>query len=320
MRTLVPVLAAAAVPLFGHVMSMSTGDVTVQANRAHYELHMPVYEIADLKNPEPVLFEHIQFSTAGQSARLTQRTCHADMAQGSYICAADYEFPIPVDRLDVVCTFYQVTVPNHVHLLRAQKDGKNDQAIFDLSFSKAQIRFDPPTAVETFLTQTGAGFVRAVGGIVPILFLATLALAARSPRELAALAGMFLLGQIAAAVIVPKTNWDPAPRFVEAATALTIAYMAVEILALPTAGKRWLIAGALGVFHGLYFALFLRTTDFHPAFVLTGAAIAELLLIGVFAFAFSRVARITASLRPLQVSAGVLLGVGMFWFFLRLKS
>ena len=48
------------------------------------------------------------------------------------------------------------------------------------------------------------------------------------------------------AVIVPRTTWDPAPRFVEAATALTIAYMAVEILALPQAGKRWLIAGALG--------------------------------------------------------------------------
>src|SRR5260370_39073951 len=245
---------------------------------------MPVYEIADLKNPEPLLFAHIRFSTAGQDGRLTQRACHADMGQGSYICTADYEFPVPVDRLDVECTFHQVTVPNHVHLLRAQKDGKSDQAIFDFSFSKAQIRFDPPTAAEIFFTQTGAGFVRALGGLVQILFLATLALAARSRRELGALVGMFLLGQIAAAVIVPNTNWDPAPRFVEAATALTIAYMAVEILALPTAGKRWLIAGALGIFHGLYFALFLRTTEYSPMFVLTGAAIAELLMIGIFAF------------------------------------
>jgi hypothetical protein len=57
---------------------------------------------------------------------------------------------------------------------------------------------------------------------------------------------MFLLGQIAAAIVAPRTNWDPAPRFVEAGTALTVAYIAVEILALPQAGKRWLIAGALG--------------------------------------------------------------------------
>ena len=69
--------------------------------------------------------------------------------------------------------------------------------------------------------------MRALGGLVQILFLATLALAARSRRELAALVGMFLLGQIAAAIVAPRTNWDPAPRFVEA-------------------GKRWLIAGTLG--------------------------------------------------------------------------
>jgi hypothetical protein len=320
MKTLLSLLPCAALPLSAHVMSMSTGEISVQGNRAHYELRMPVYEIADLKNPEPQLFAHIRFSTAGQEGRITQKACHAEMAQGSYICTADYEFPVAVDRLDVECTFHQVTVPNHVHLLRAQKEGKNDQAIFDLSFSKAQVRFDPPTAMETFFTETGAGFVRALGGLVQILFLATLALAARSRRELAALAGMFLLGQIATAVFASKTSWEPAPRFVEAATALTIAYMAVEILALPEAGKRWLIAGALGVFHGLYFALFLRTAEYHAIYVLSGATIAEALLIGLFALGFSRIGRAAAGLRPARVSAGLLLAIGMFWFFLRLKS
>src|SRR3989442_10221450 len=97
---------------------------------------------------------------------------------------------------------------------------------------------------------------------------------------------MFLLGQIAAAVIVPKTNWEPAPRFVEAATALTIAYMAVEILALPQAGKRWLIARALGVFHGLYFSLFLRTTGYGPRYLLIGAAIGAAPFVSLFGFIF----------------------------------
>src|SRR5947209_14105655 len=98
MKTL---LAAVAItlPAYAHVMSMSTGDVRLEGNRAHYELRMPVYEIADLKNPELLLFEHIRFSTGGNDGRITQKTCHADMAQGSYICTADYEFPVPVDRL-----------------------------------------------------------------------------------------------------------------------------------------------------------------------------------------------------------------------------
>jgi hypothetical protein len=320
MKALFPLLVMAIVPLSAHVMSMSTGDVTVEGNRAHYELSMPIYEIGELKNPESALFDHIHFSTAGQSGHLVRRACHPDIGQGAFLCSADYEFPIAVDRLDIDCTFHQVTVPNHVHLLRAQKDGKNGQAIFDFTAATAQIRFDPPTAAETFFTETGAGFVRALGGLAQILFLATLALAARTRRELMALTGMFLLGQIAAALIAPGLNWSPAPRFVEAATALTIAYMAVEILVLPEAGKRWLIAGVLGIFHGLYFALFLRTSEFHALYVLSGAAMAEAILIVFFAFCFSRIARLASGYRPAQVSAGLLLGVGMFWFFLRLRS
>src|SRR5947209_1953373 len=183
MKALIPLLLLAVSPLRAHVMSMSTGDITIQGNRARYELRMPIYEIAHVKNPETSLFEHIRFSTAGQDGRLIQKSCHEDMAQGSYLCNAEYEFPVAVDRLDVECTFHSVTVPNHVHLLRAQKEGKSDQAIFDFSFSKAQIRFDPPTAAEIAVTQTGAGFVRAVGGLVQILFLATLALAARRDRK-----------------------------------------------------------------------------------------------------------------------------------------
>ena len=170
---------------------------------------MPIYEIAHISNPDASLFEHIRFSSDGQPGRLIKKSCREDIAQGAYLCTADYEFPAPVDQLDADCTFYQVTVPNHVHLLRAQKDGKNDQAIFDFSFTKAQIRFRPPTVVETALTQSGAGFVRALGGLVQILFLATLALAARSRRELAALAGMFLLGQIVTAVIASAQTGSP---------------------------------------------------------------------------------------------------------------
>jgi hypothetical protein len=249
---------------------MSTGDITVKGNQAHYELRMPLYEIADLKAPETALIGQIRFSTGGQPARMVAHSCQADAASGNYICEADYEFPIPVDRLDVECVFHKITVPNHVHLLRAQKDGKSNQAMLDFSFPKAQIRFDPPTALETARTQIGAGALRAVGGLVQILFLATLALAARNRRELGALAGMFLIGQIAVAVIVPKTTGIPR-RDCGSAAALTVAYMAVEILALPQAGERWLIAGALGAFHGLYFALFLRTTEYRPEYVLAGA-------------------------------------------------
>ena len=49
--------------------------------------------------------------------RLTQLVFASD--QGIYRCEVSYEFPEPPDELTIECTFAAVTVPNHVHVLRA---------------------------------------------------------------------------------------------------------------------------------------------------------------------------------------------------------
>ena len=307
------------VPAFAHVMSMSSGDFVVRGTRAHYELRMPSYEIAHIRDPESSLFGHIHFASGGREARLLSRSCHDDPGSGAYLCAADYEFSGPVDRLEVECTFHAVTVPNHVHLLRAERDGKRDQALFELSFPKATLRFAPPAPLEVAFTQALAGAGRACS-LVELLFLVGLVIAARSRRELLALGSMFLLGQIATAAIVPLTSWYPAARFVEAATALTVAYLAVEVLLLPQAGARWLVAAVLGAFHGLYFALFLRTSEYGPLWVLAGAALAESAILALLATLFAWAGRALARLRPVPVCAALLLACGMGWFFARMAG
>ncbi len=312
----VPVASAA----WAHMISMSSGDVVVNGSRAHYELRMPSYEVAHVHDPERTLLEQVRFASNGQAGKLVKKSCREIAAEGSYTCSADYEFPGPVDRLDVECTLHSVTVPSHVHLLRATKDGKHDQSLLDISFSKATLRFDPPSAAEIAARQTGAGFVRALGGLVQILFLASLVLAARNRRDLLQLTGMFLAGQVASVLIVPMTGWQPAARFVEAAAALTVAYLAVEILLLPEAGMRWLVVGVLGTFHGLYFEIFIESAGYRAGYVLAGAAIAEITAIALLAPVFSRIARYARALRPVAVSASVLLVFGMVWFFLRLQS
>jgi len=127
---------------------------------------------------------------------------------------------------------------------------------------------------------------------------------------------MFCVGQAVAVFVVPLTSWQPAPRFVEAAAALTVAYLAVEILLLPKAGARWLIAGVLGVFHGLFLYLFVQTADYRPAFVLLGAAAAEIAVVAVLAPILRRM----TSLRAIQASASALLVFGMVWFILRVRG
>jgi len=309
-------LLAAAAAAQAHVVSMSSGDLAITGVHAHYELRMPLYEVAHVQSPERALLSHIRFA----GATLTGSACSADPARDTYLCTADYTFATPVEQLDVECTFPSITVPNHVHLLRAQLDGKQDQAVFDSAFPRATLRFRPPTAAEIVVTQSAAGFVRALGGAVQVLFLAALVLAARGKKELLALAAMFAAGQIAAAIIVPRTAWQPPPRFVEAAMALALAYLAVEILLLPQAGARWAVAGILGGFQGLYFCLFLQNTGYQPALVLAGAVAAQATVIAIFALAFSHIGRFAKALRPVQVSAAGLLIFGMAWFFLRLRG
>ncbi len=306
-------LAAAA---YGHVVSMSTGDLTIEGTHANFKLRMPLYEISHVRAPERSLLEHIVFG----GARMLSSSCRADSSRDVYICDAVYEFRSPPEQLDVECTLASITVPNHVHLLRVVMGGKRDQGVFDISFPRATLKFRPPTPAEVAFTEAGEGAVRALGGAAQILFLAALALAARSRRELFALAAMFIAGQAASVLVVPHTGWQPPPRFVEAAAALTVAYLAVEILMLPKAGARWLVAGVLGAFHGLYFHLFLVNSGYRPGFVLAGAAAADLALLSVLALAFSQLRRVVRGPRPVQVSAVALLLFGMFWFALRMRS
>jgi hypothetical protein len=306
-----------ALPLGAHMVSMSTGELKVDGNRAHYELRMPSYEVAHVREPEHTLLEHIRFKSGGAWGKLTAQSCAGQ--QGTYICNADYEFPGVVEELLIECTYPSITVPNHVHLLRAYRGDKTDQAVFDLSFTSAEIRFRPPTGLETALKEFSAGFMRAAGGLAPLLFLASLVLAARSRRELAGLAAAFLVAESLACVLAPRITFPLSPRFIEAAAALTIAYLAFEIILLPNSGMRWLVVGVLGLFHGAYFSIFLAESGYHAATFLCGVAAAELALIVVFAMALGWLIRFAKLKRAVPAAAGVLLAVGVVWFLWRLK-
>jgi len=320
MRTLL--LLAAAVSASAHVISMSSGDFRIDGSRATYELRIPIYEIQHVKNPESVLFESIRFASRGAEAVVKSKSCEEDKQDGSYRCRATYEFPAAVEELSVICTFHTVTVPNHVHLLRAYLGDKTDQAVFDFSNTNALIKFRPPTAFEQFVTASSSGFARAFSSGAAVLFLGCLALAARNRRELALIAACFLIGEIASALIVPRAAWNPAPRFVDAALALTVAYLAVEILTLPQAGQRWLVAAVLGVFHGLSYALYLTSTGYDAFAVLLGMGVAELLAIAAFALMIHKLGKSFHSIAGAaqRVTASVLLITGLAWFVLRLRS
>jgi hypothetical protein len=301
-------------PLAAHMVSLSTGELRLEGRLGRYELRMPLYEMAHVRNPERGLVESVRFG----GARLREFSCAADEAAGAYVCRAAYEFTEPVEELEAESRLHAITVPNHVHLLRVVKGDKSDQAVLDLSFPRATLRFEPPTALEIAVREMGAGMLRAAGGAAQWLFLLTLVLAARGRRELVALGAMFVLGEAVSCVGAPYVGIRPAPRFLEAAAALTVAYLAAEILLLPLARGREAVAGVLGLFHGLYLETFVRTSGSRTAWVLAGATLAQAALLGFGGLAYWRLARFAPPRPVLRLAAGVLLGVGLAWFGLRL--
>ena len=307
-----------ALPLAAHMVSMSSGELKVEGSQAHYELRMPTYELVHVRDPQRTLLEHVRFKGAGSWANAANTQCHQD--QDNYICEADYKFPAPVDTLAAECTLAAVTVPNHIHLLHAYLGDKTDQAVFDLSFTNADIRFRPPTAFETAVRELAAGFMRAAGGMAPLLFLASLTLAARTRRELFMLVASFLVAECLACAIAPRLPLRLSPRFIEAAAALTIAYLAFEIVFLPNSGMRWLVVGVLGLFHGAYFSTFLVQSEYHAVSFLFGVAAAELLLVAVFALIFVGLTRFAWTRRAVPVAASLLLTASLVWFFVRLRA
>ncbi len=306
------------VPARAHIMSMSSGELVVEGKSASFELRMPLYEIVHLEEPERSLLENFRLFQEGREAPSREGSCRANADEGVYRCEAAFEFPQPIEQLEVHCTFAAVTVPNHVHVLRATREDVTEQAVFDFSFSRSTIRFIPPTGSELFFSQLGAGFVRVLLGPFQILFLLALVLAGRSRKELLCLAAAFLFAEAVSAVVVAYKDWQPPARFVEAVAALTVAYLAVEILVLADAGYRWVVAAGMGVFHGFYFGSFLRQAEMDYLYVLSGVAVGEVLVLVLFAFLLARLKAGAPGLRPVQAGAVLLFVVGITWFVTRM--
>ncbi len=306
----------AAFPAGAHVMSASRGTLRLAGNAVRYELRMPLYEIAAVDSPQSALLGALHISAGGLGPSGFSGACAEEPAEDMYVCRSSFLFEQPPRSVRVRCEYHSVIVPNHVHVLRSGEGDLARRTMFDIVSPEAEIRFVAPTPAEIFRQQFAAGARRAVVNPVLLLFLLALALAARTPREALQIAAAFLAVEIAAALVF-RTAALPLPaRFVEAAGALTIAYVAVEILLLPDTGKRWLIAGGLGLFHGLFFSGFLRQAELQALYFLPGAALGEIAVLAVL----GGVRLKTCGRRSEQLGALLLLLLGLGWFLIRLQG
>ena len=283
--------------LQAHVISMSSGEIHVAGRSATYQLRMPAYEISHVASPATELLDQISFT----GARRITSECKKE--GDTYDCTATYEFANEVpDKLEVECTLFRVTVPNHIHMLYAVQGENSDQVVFDQSTPRREMRFHSVTVIETVVRDGGAGALRYVTSVSGILFIFVLVLAARSLREVAILGVSFLATEWLARPIVPYIRIGLSPDFLEALLALTAAYLAAEIFFLPTGRARWAVVPLLGLAHGLPFAGF-------PPMYMAGAGAVQAVLIAALSVP---ALRLPAARRG--TAAAALMAAGVGWF------
>lgn len=303
-----------AIPAAAHVLSVSQGRLRLAGQAVQYELRMPLSEIPEGENPQATLLAAFGVFSDGQAGTLAAQACREEAGQGLYICEAEYRFAAPPTKVSVRCDFPSVTVPHHMHILLSGEGESARQTVFDITSRESDIRFAPPTMGEVMATNLGAGSRKAITSPELLLFLVALALAARARREFFLCAAAFLCAQAAVAAAAGALGWIPPTRFLEAAAALTVAYLASEILFLPDAKHRWVVCGSMGCFHGLFLAAFLAATGMKAPYFLSGAISTE----GLIVTAAGALRLRFAGRRVEQLAAILLLVGGLAWFGLRL--
>jgi hypothetical protein len=315
---LVLALALASATAGAHVVSMSTGEARLDESgtRLHYRLSIPAYETQHMKSPAADLAGHIAFSSDGVRGRESGARCAED--KGAFICDIDYEFPRPVDRLDVECRFPSLGLPTHVHLLRAFKGPNAAQAAFDASFTRAELAFRPPSAAERATRAWVAGFAAVVRSAATMLLLAALLLGMREWRAGARLMALLPISQVAAVVAFQRFGWNPALRFGEAAVAVAAAYIAFEVVLAPPRALRWWIWVLAGVFAGVRLAALLNLTESATPWYLGGAVAAQLFLLCAVAGAAWLLRKVLQRPALVRLAACLLIAAAMLWFALQL--
>jgi hypothetical protein len=267
MRWIVWLLAG---PLAAHMVSLSSGQMEITGTTAQLVLRVPTYEVPD---GEKMLDGAYQIA----GATLAERTCVATNEE--LVCT--YRFTNVPAQPRVVCRLAEVLIANHVHVLTAQRDGAIARQVFSGPEREAELRFgegpDP-------LRDAMDGVRQAFSGWARMLLLFTIGFAARRRWEAVAFAAALAAGQAASVWFALPAG----PRFVEAAAAIGVGYLAFEVWMLPEAGHRWAPVAGVGFLLGLGIPAG-GSAAFHASLVASSALAAG--AVGMFTMARTDFAR-----------------------------
>lgn len=171
------------------------------------------------------------------------------------------------------------------------------------------------------------GIEHILTGYDHLLFLLALLVAGRGIRQLVAIVTSFTVAHSLTLAIATFGLVEPSPRLIEAAIALSIAYVGLENLLRSDVRGRWRLTFVFGLVHGFGFANVLREMELPRAALASslftfnaGVELGQLAVL-LIAWPALRAVQRSAYARPItQAVSVVVIAFGLVWFVQRVSN
>jgi hypothetical protein len=320
-------------PTTGGFLNLAGADAALQhAAREWIGSRIDLYE-EDRRLPRPFLIAVTASSNADLSfdsyERARQHTTgppppDAQIALNQALLDAVLEYPIQSDRsrFSIAARFDKAGVRSLtiVHFLPAT----GVERAFTIHDEPGVVRLDPQWFQAAWRFVAG-GFFHILDGTDHLLFLLCLVIPFRRVVPLVPVVTAFT---VAHSITLIASAYDMAPGglwfppLVEVLIAVSIVYMALENIAVPVVGRRWIVAFAFGLVHGFGFSFALREEmQFAGSHLLTallsfnvGVEIGQLLVLVAAVPAFNLLVRAVPSERTATIIISALIAhTGWHW-------
>lgn len=236
-----------------------------------------------------------------------------------------YEAQRPIGDLTIQVRALQNLYSDHRTLAEIDWGGRIEQFVFQHGSSYAATRGGArPWSTARQFTLLGVEHI--FTGYDHILFLFGLLLAGRGFKNLVAIVTSFTLAHSITLALATFGMVQPARRAIEAAIALSVAYVGAENLLVKDVRHRWRITFAFGLVHGFGFASVLREMELpRSGLALSlftfnlGVEIGQVVIVGLFWPLLLALDRTRHRTFVMRLASSVIVAFGLFWLLERVS-
>lgn len=322
--------------VFPHGTLVSYSLVTVDGKKVNLNLRIPASELRwkytlpdDATEIRRRLADAFVVKLDGQSwfPAPTDASVSIDPSNTELIFDARGTLNQPISEIELICLLPEITDPQHTNLAMVQHGERVAQAVLTLEKPRFKLELGGARSVFSQFSQfTRLGVEHIFTGYDHMLFLLALLIVSTTLLGLVKIVSSFTVAHSLTLALATFGVISLPSRFIEAAIALSICYVAAENLIVKEVRKRWVLTSFFGLIHGFGFSNVLREMELPRESLATalfsfnlGVELGQIILVALAFPAVLWVGR-RNDLRPRIVLAtsSVVAMFGSYWLVLRL--